>query len=187
MRFDSLARFLGWNFLQQGERACLSECTHPACLSSEQPLGFPWLVSLCPPFSFFDILVQYLVAFHACHGELFHTHWLFIGTDHQTEQARWNNCPWKFLIAAPFCVLPLFELWHVAVACLNTRSYHKFSPKSRKVCKFWYQIFYVSLEYTAERLLFLCTTWSIVPQQDFLSDCTAHKICFSNQISDRYW
>ena len=108
------------------------------------------------PLSFFNILVQYLVAFHACHGELFHTHWLFVGTDHQTKHVRWNNCPWKFLIAAPFRVLLLFELWHAAVACLKTRSY-KCSPENRKVCKFWYQIFYVSLEYTAERLLFLFT------------------------------
>ena len=32
--------------------------------------------------------------------------------------------------------LLLFELWHAAVACLNTHSYHKCSPESRKVCKF---------------------------------------------------
>ena len=31
----------------------------------------------------------------------------------------------------------------------------------------------------AERLLFLCTTRSLRPQQDVLSDCTVHKICCS--------
>ena len=70
-----------------------------------------------------------------------------------------------------------------AVACclcfLNTCSYHKRSPESHKVCKFWCQIFYVFLEYIAERLLFLCTTWSHRPQQLVLSDCTVHKICCS--------
>jgi len=34
---------------------------------------------------------------------------------------------------------------------------------------------------------FLWTTWSLCPQQDFLSDCTVHKICCSNQISNSYW
>ena len=63
--------------------------------------------------------------------------------------------------------------------CLNTRSYHKCSPESRKVCKFWCQIFYASLEYIAEILLFLCTTQSLRPQQAVLTDCTVHKICCS--------
>jgi len=31
-------------------------------------------VAMSPALSFLEILVQYLVAFHACHGELFHTH-----------------------------------------------------------------------------------------------------------------
>jgi len=37
--------------------------------------------------------------------------------------------------------------------------------------------FYVPLEYIAERLFFLRTTRSLRPQQDVLSDFTAHKIC----------
>ena len=40
-------------------------------------------------------------------------------------------------------------------------------------------MFYISLEYIAEMLLFLCTTRSLRPQQDVLSDCTFHKICCS--------
>jgi len=28
-------------------------------------------------------------------------HSFFIGTDHQTEQARWNICPWKFCGTVP--------------------------------------------------------------------------------------
>ena len=40
-------------------------------------------------------------------------------------------------------------------------------------------MFYVSLEYIAERLLFPCTTRSLRPQQDVLSDCTVHNICCS--------
>ena len=145
-------------------------------------------MSLCPHFSLLEILVQYLVAFHTCHGELFSMHWFFVGTHHQTEQARWNNCLWKFCapvpqlieqLAAPFHALVLCELWHAAVACLNTRSYHKCSPESCKVCKFWCQIFNVSLEYIAKRLLFPFTTRSLRPQQDVLSECTVHKICCS--------
>jgi hypothetical protein len=38
---------------------------------------------------------------------------------------------------------------------------------------------FVSLEYIAKRLLFLCTKRSLRPQQDVLSDCTVHKICCS--------
>ena len=75
--------------------------------------------------------------------------------------------------------LCLVHYAHYAVACLNTCSYHKRSPESHKACKFWCQIFYVSLEYIAERLLFLCTTRSLRPQQDVLSDSTVHKICCS--------
>lgn len=38
-------------------------------------------------------------------------------------------------------------------------------------------ICYVSLDYIAETLVFLCTTWYLHPQKDALLDCTFHKSC----------
>jgi len=40
------------------------------------------------PLLIFRVFVQYLMALHACHGEMFYMHSFFVGTDHQTEQAR---------------------------------------------------------------------------------------------------
>jgi hypothetical protein len=57
----------------------------------------------------------------------------------------------------------------------NTHSCHTCSPESCKVCKFWSHTCYISLEYIAEILLFLCTTWSLRPQKDAPLDCTFHK------------
>ena len=151
---------------------------HPASFQ-QTALGFPWLVSLCPPFSLLEILDQYLAAFHACHGELFHMHWFFVGTDRKTEEVWSNNFASKFCgpvpqlfekLAAPLCALLLYELWHAAVVCLNTCSHHKCSLESHNVCKVWCQIC------IAESILFLCTTRSLHPQQDVLSDFTVHKI-----------
>jgi hypothetical protein len=77
---DSLARFVGG--------ACiLSECIHHACLSANSPEVSSdvchYIVHPPPPLNF-PRFFQYLMAFHACHGELFiHTRWFYVWTDIQ--------------------------------------------------------------------------------------------------------
>jgi hypothetical protein len=77
-------------------------------------------MSLCPPFHFQKILARCLVASCAHHGKLFNTHSLYVGTDHERHQVRWNNYPWKF--CGP--VLQLFELLavqlHISITWLIT-------------------------------------------------------------------
>ena len=113
--------------------------------------------------------------------------------EHIIKHSRQGEASIKILWTSPSApwitcstVLCVTVTWAVACCrCLpSTHSHRQCSPESCWVCKFWCHIFYVSLEYFAKKLLFLCTTWSLCPQKDALLDCTFHKSCSECQKSE---
>lgn len=102
---------------------------------------------------------------------------------HRREHVRWINYPWNLcgpvpqlfiLLGVQFHMSMSFGLWQVAAVYLNVYLWHKCSPESHRASKSWCQVFCVSLEFTAEKSLFLHTTWAFYRQQG-----TFHKSCCS--------